>query len=257
GGGGGAGAAWYALRNRRLTEGQGQAVISGGTWGAYLIALFGDVVTGVDSTTTNEGFKATAIGGALGLAGGAVYAATQEPTADDVSLINSFGLYGTTAGLMLGVGMAPPESEAYSINGFIGAGAGLVLGHYLAGRAEVSRRRMLRVDLGALAGVAATWAVFYPLIADDGTDNDEQAAGLLSIGSMAAGAYIGWRLTRGMDDPPTLTGAREVAVPGLINRTSDGTWGLGTAMPRPMENPALAPRTGAFTLGADVLSGRF
>lgn len=257
GGGVGAGAAWYALRNRTLTEGQGQAVISAGSWGAYLIALFGDAVTGVDTTTTNEGFKATAIGGALGLAGGAVYAATQEPTAGDVALINSFGLYGTTAGLMLGVGMSPPETEAYSINGFLGASGGLVLGHYLAGRAEVSRARMLRVDLGALAGVAATWAVFYPLVADDGTDNDEQAAGFLSIGSMAAGAYIGWRLTRGMDDSPTLTASREAPVPGLITRTSDGSWGVGTTLPRPMENPALAPRTGAFTLGADVLSGRF
>lgn len=257
GGGVGAGAAWYALRKRELTLGQGQAVLSGGSWGAYTVALFGDAVTGVDTTTTNEGFKATAIGGALGLLGGAVYAAKKDPSEHDVSLINSFGLYGTTAGLLFGVGMSPPESEAYSINGLIGAGAGLVLGHYLAGRADVSRRRMLRVDLGALAGVAATWAVFYPLVADDGTDNDEQAAGFISIGAMAGGAYIGWRLTRGMDDPPTLTAERDAPLPGLVTRGADGSWGLGAALPRPMENPALAPRTGAFTLGADVLSGRF
>jgi hypothetical protein len=257
GGGIGAGAAWYAVRKRRLTLGQGQAVISAGTWGAYTIALFGDAVTGVDTTTSNEGFKATAIGGALGLAGGALYASRVDPSEDEVAVVNSFGLYGTTAGLMVGVAMAPPETEAYSINGFIGAGAGLVLGHYLSKRLDVSRRRMLRVDLGALAGLAATWAVFYPLVADDQSDNDEQAAGLISIAAMAGGGYIGWRLTRGMDAPDKLVVGQDVPVAGLINRRSDGTWSVGSVVPRPMENPALAPRSGAFSLGADVLGGRF
>jgi hypothetical protein len=258
GAGAGAGGAWYLMRNRELTPGQGSAIASGGAWGTYTVALFGDAVTGVDSTTTNEGFKSAAIGGALGLGAGTLFAVKVDPSEGDMSLINSFGAYGTTTGLMFGLLMAPPESEAYSINGMLGAFAGLGVGYYVSTKAEVSRRRMLRVDLGALAGLAATWAVFYPLVEDGGTNNDEQAAGAISIGAMAAGGYIGWRMSRGMDEPDRLTGDdAQARLPGLVTRDAGGGWSVGAPVPRPMENPALAPRTGAFNLGVDLLSGQF
>lgn len=247
---------YYLLGRKPLAIGQGQAIISAGSWGVYTVALFGDAVTGVDTTTTNEGFKAAAIGGAVGLGGGVLYAVRAEPTEADVSLTNSFGLYGTTTGLMLGVVMNPPESEAYSINGALGAVGGLGIGYWLSTRYEVSRRRMIRVDLGALAGLAASWALFYPLIADDTTSGDEQAAGAVSIGAMAVGGYLGWRLGRGLED----AGADDASVaglPGLVTRSDAGAWSVGTPLPRPMENPALAPRTGGFSMGIDLAAGRF
>ncbi len=250
------GGAWYYLGKHDLTPGQGQALLSGGTWGAYTFALFGDAVTGIGTTSTNEGFKAAAIGGAVGAVGGAVYAAKAEPTEGDVSLINSMGMYGSGAGLLLGVVMQPPKGEAYSINGAVGALAGLGGGMLLARKYDVSRGRMLRIDLGAAAGVAATWALFYPLIADSSTNNDEQAAGVVSIGAMGLGAYLAWRWTRGMDDRDSPLANQPVAS-SVVQRTADGHWLLGAPLPRPMENPALAPSTGAFTLGLDLASGRF
>lgn len=250
------GASWYWLGKHDLTPGQGQAFISGGTWGAYTFALLGDAVTGIGTTSTNEGFKSAAIGGVVGAVGGAVYAAKAEPTEGDVSLINSMGMYGSGAGLLLGVVMQPPKGEAYSINGAVGAFAGLGAGMLMARKYDVSRGRMLRIDLGAAAGVAATWALFYPLVADNSTNNDEQAAGVISIGAMGLGAYLAWRWTRGMDDKGEPLGARPVAS-SVVQRTADGHWLLGAPLPRPMENPALAPTTGAFTLGLDLASGRF
>lgn len=250
------GGSWYYLGKHDLTPGQGQAFLSGGTWGAYTFALLGDAVTGIGTTSVNEGFKSAAIGGVVGAVGGAVYAAKAEPSEGDVSLINSMGMYGTGAGLLLGVAMQPPKGEAYSINGAVGTFAGLGAGMLMARKYDVSRGRMLRIDLGAAAGVAATWALFYPLVADNSTNNDEQAAGVVSIGAMGLGAYLAWRWTRGMDDKDEPLANQPVAS-SVVQRTADGQWLLGAPLPRPMENPALAPTTGAFTLGVDLASGRF
>ncbi len=257
GAGAAGGGAWYYLGKHDLTPGQGQAFLSGGTWGAYTFALLGDAVTGIGTTSTNEGFKSAAIGGAVGAVGGAFYAIKAEPTEGDVAIINSMGMYGTSAGLLLGVVMQPPKGEAYSINGAIGAFAGLGAGMLMSRRYDASRGRMLRIDLGAAAGVAATWALFYPLVADNSSNNDEQAAGVVSIGAMGLGAYLAWRWTRGMDDDDDQPLTHEPVASSLVQRTGDGHWLVGAPMPRPMENPALAPTTGAFSLGVDLASGRF
>ena len=52
------------------------------------------------------------------------------------------------------------------------------------------------VDLGAAAGAAVPWILIYPLVNDDGTNNDEQALGWISSLTMGGGALTAWLLTR-------------------------------------------------------------
>jgi hypothetical protein len=129
----------------------------------------------------------------------------------------------------------------------------------LAPRLEVSRRRMLLVDLGAAAGVAAGW-LLYPLVQDGDTNNDEQALGLVSTLTLGAGAVVAWVMTRGMDDDGD---DRESAArhdppppPGLLQRTAAGRWEPGLPALRPLSTPqAATPAGGGVVL--DLLSGRF
>jgi len=252
-------AAWWFGRNRDLAVGDVQAIMAGGTWGAYTIALFGDAVTGVGTSTTNEIVVASAIGGTLGLGGGYLWS-RQHPSEGDVSLVNSFGAYASVAGLQLGAVMQPPKSEAYSINAMIGAGAGLAIGVYAANRVEVSRARMLRVDLGVLAGAAIPWLGYLAL--GDGGSGGQQAAGLIALATMSAGGYLGWRLGRGLDDHPTTPAGPSPpaddfgTTTGLLLRASSGRWAVGVPLPRPMQSPALGPRVGT-AYGVDLLAGRF
>lgn len=270
GAGAGLGLAWYAGRKRDFTPGQAQTIGYGGLWGTYILGLFGDVVTGVrdpnipgdEGTTPNEIYKSMGIGGALGTGAGILMARKWDPSPADVALTNSLGLMGTSAGLLLGVAMDPPRGEAYSLNGVLGAAAGLGAGLWASQRFEYSPARMLRIDLGAAAGVAGTWLLFYPLIADDTTSGDEQAAGAVSLLAMAGGAYVGWRLTRDMDEAPAPgtvdAGAaeEEPPVPALVRRRSTGEWALGVPLIAPATNPALTG-TDAEGMSLGVLGGRF
>jgi hypothetical protein len=269
GAGAGLGLAWYAGTRQDFTPGQAQTIGYAGLWGTYILGLFGDVVTGVADpnipgdvgTTPNEIYKSMGIGGALGTGAGVLMARKWDPSPADVALTNSLGLMGTSAGLLLGVAMDPPRGEAYSLNGVIGAAAGLGAGLWATQRYEYSPRRLLRINLGAAAGVAGTWLLFYPLIADDTTSGDEQAAGAVSLLAMAGGAYVGWRLTRDMDEAPGTDtvdagAAEEPPVPALVGRRSTGEWALGVPLIAPATNPALTG-TEAEGMSLGVLGGRF
>jgi hypothetical protein len=136
----------------------------------------------------------------------------------------------------------------------IGSTLGLTTGLLLSRYADASRRRMLFVDLGALAGAAVPWALIYPLISDDQTNNDEQAAGLISTLTLGGGAVVAWLLTRGGDR--TMAADDEETPTALLQRSRTGSWKLGTPGLRPMQAPALAPPSG-LALGIDLAAGRF
>ena len=248
---------WWLTDRYPVTSGQSVAIASGATWGTIDLALFGDAVTGADSDP-NDVWKFAAAGSLLGLAGGAWYGARFDPSEEEMVFANSLGAMGAGAGLLVGVGIQPPEREAYSINALVGSLAGLGIGLALADSAQVSTRRMLWIDLGAAAGAAVPWALLYPLIEEDGNENDEQAAGWLSALTLGGGAVAAWYLTRGLDDGEVDEAhtARDEPPPALVERTSRGAWALGAPLPRPMVAPALAPVSG-MSVGADLLSGRF
>jgi len=252
----GFGTAWWLTDRYPVNTGQSVAIASGSTWGTIELALFGDAVTGADSDP-NDVWKFAAAGGLLGLGAGAWYAARFDPAEEDLVFVNSLGAIGASGGLLVGVGIQPPEREAYSINTLVGSLAGLGVGLALSDAVQVSSRRMLYVDLAAAAGAAVPWALLYPLIKDDDSENDEQAAGWLSALTLGGGAITGWLLTRSMDeDGAEAQAARDAPPPALVERAAAGTWELGTLLPRPMHDPALAPRSG-IAIGANLVSGRF
>ncbi len=237
-----------------------RVLVSGAAWGAYNGALLGDLVTGVGTSTDGEiaGFF---IGGALvGTGASYLYWRKSPPTEDELALVNSMGLYGAAAGLLLGVGFDPIESEAYSLQGMLGSAIGLGAGFYLTRKLDISRRRSWRLDLGAAAGVAVTWGLFYPLVSDDSTNNDEQAAGFISVAAMGGGALIAYLLTRGMDRGRHAGDGEKPPAPpvaGLITRSGKGAWGLGHVAVRPIVSPALTGSRRSAGWGLDVLGGRF
>ncbi len=249
----GVGLGHLLFRARPMTPGQVAASISGGTWGAIEIGLLTDVFS-VDDTETNHVYKGAAIGGLAGFGGGLLYAYKGEPEEGDVALANSLGLYGGAGGLLLGVAMSPAEAEAYSLNAVIGSTLGVAGGVLLRDRIDTSRRRLLLVDLGALAGAAIPWALIYPLVSDGGTNNDEQAIGLVSTLTLFGGAVTAWLLTG--DGEREAVSARDASPPALVSRSAGGRWSLGSVALRPMHDPALAPAAGV-SVGLDLAAGRF
>ncbi len=228
----------------------GKAMSAGALSGMYNFAHFGNLVTGED-TTGNDIYKSMALGGLAGGGLGYWYAREYSPTEGSISVANTFSLLGTGTGLMLGVAMDPPRGDAYALNATLGSMAGIGLGIYFRNDIEATPKRMTMVNLGAIAGAAVPWILVYPLLDGDG-DGDRRTTGFLSTLTMAGGAYLAWYLTD--DEEPATQGS--VSSPALVQRSESGQWGMGTPMPKPMQNPVLAPVSGV-SLGADVFSGRF
>ncbi len=252
GAGAGAGAAYYLSRERPMTVGQAWAVGSGGVWGGVLGGFFADLVTGIDTTSVNDVYRGIGIGSLVGTGAGAYYALAARPSRNDLALTNSLGMYGGLGALLLSVAMDPATGEAYSLNAVFGAVGGLSIGLWASTKLDISRQRMLRIDLGALAGAAAPWILLYPVIADYSTDSDERTVGLVSAASLFGGAYLAWRYTSDMDAGQPQAGEAPM---GLLHRSSDGAWMVGLPNVRPAALPALDARTRGYAV--DVLGGHF
>ncbi len=235
----------------------GKALSSGAVWGMYNFAHIGNVFTGED-TNGNDIYRSMALGGLAGGGLAHLYVRKFEPTEGEVSVVNSGSLIGTGVGLMLGVAMDPPRGDAYSLNATLGSLAGIGAGIYFRDDLVATPKRMTIVNLGALGGAVVPWVLVYPLM-DGQNGGDYQTAGFLSALTMGGGAYLAWRLTKDMvpvnKDSLEPTALSEAA-PALLQRSESGQWNLASPVPRPMQNQRLAPATG-FSMGADVLSGRF
>lgn len=255
GGAAGAGLAYLVANNKPLTVAESQIVNAAIFWGSLELALAGHIFVGNpdDGNEEVDGARSAALGGLVGLGAGALYLRRGgKLDSGDIALANSLGLYGAAAGLFFGAALDPPRDEAYSTNVALGSLGGLVAGVYLADRVDVSRARMLRIDLGAAVGAGAAWALIYPL-----ADEDAQVTGALSLATMAGGAYLAWRMTRGMDARSSETAAAETAhlgPPALLSRDGAGAWRVAAPLVRPIGDPALAgtPPTG---LGIDLAAG--
>ena len=254
---GGVGLSWWLTERYPVSAGQSAAIATGATWGAASAGLIGDAATGTDSQA-NDVWKYVAAGGLVGLGGGVLYGRAVDPSVEDMAMVDSLSVVGAGLGLCIAAGMEPPESEAFSLNALFGGAAGLAAGLILAPRVDLSMRRTLFLDLGAIAGAAAVWGLVYPLMKDDTTRDDEQIAGWLSTATLAGGVGAAWYFTRHMEagPSPSLARRRSAAPPALARRDADGDWQLGLPLVRPFQSRALAPGAGT-ALGVDLLSGRF
>lgn len=257
GAGAGLAGAYLLTRGDVLSAGEIAGVAWGGLWGGTSVALMADLATGIDSSDPADILWSMSLGGLLGSGAGWLATRKLDPSPGDVALVGSLSIYGMMSGLLIGVGMEPPESEAYSLNMLMGTAVGVAAGFYAANRLEVSRRRMLWVDIGATVGALAPWVIVYPLIADGESDTAVQATGWISTLGLLGGAYLAWRGTNDMDDGALRVDRKQIAgVPALLQRSDDGAWGVGMLSLRPAGYTQLAPAT---TRGwsIDLVGGRF
>jgi hypothetical protein len=255
GAGAGIGAAYLINRGGGLSSGQASTIAWSGAWAGMAGGILVDL-SGVGTSTPEGVTRGVAVGGLLGAGAGWLLARKADPSPGDVALINSLGMYGTATSLMLGVGLAPVEVEGYSLNALLGAAVGIGVGIYAAPRLDVSRQRMLWVDLGAALGAATPWVLIYPALQDGDSDTDEQTTGIISALALLGGGYLAWRLTADMDEKDTVAQKRLPAVSGLLQHTPDGAWAVGVPMPR-LPDSALGPRARGFSVAVDLLAGEF
>jgi hypothetical protein len=235
--------------------------------GGFVGGFFGDAASAdtepfeVDGDDVNTETSGPVIGGVLlgglaGLAVGAGFRRSRWMTRDDIVVIDSFAAMGMVGALSMGALMDPAEGEAYSVNAILGIGAGVITGFVVARKRDISARRMGRVDLWAASGAVAPWLIFAA--AGGGTSDDAQAVGFFSMAGMAAGAWLGFRLTRKWDRDRVAAGPapRDDAPLALLRRDAAGMWSLGTPGLRPASNPVLGPALGAG-MAADVLGVSF
>jgi len=224
------------------SEAQVRTVGTATVWGGVIGGLFGDIAK-VNGTTASEVLVAASVGSTLAGLGGAAIAKTNKLTRGDIALIDTLAGIGAVGGLTVGMVMQPAESEAYSLNSVLGIAGGVIVGYVAAPMTSTTPRRMLRVAGFAAAGGAVPF-LLYAAIQDSGSSADERITGILSTGGLVLGAWLGFRLTRGMDEgQDTLDGRRDDAPIALIGRSSSGRWGIGGLGIAPL-SPRLAPQHG-------------
>lgn len=216
----------------RWDEAQVRTVGAGSVWGGVAGAFFAETVQGAnDGTVTAPGILLGAsIGSVLGAAGGLGLASRNKLTRGDVALVDTFAGMGAAGGLTIGMLMQPAQDEAYSLNAVLGTGAGIVVGLVAAPKTNTTPRRMLRVAGLAAAGGALPF-LLYAGINDSSSSADERVTGLLSTAGLVGGAWLGFYLTRHLDEGlDVLDGERapaQDAPPAVVGRSSDGRWDLG------------------------------
>jgi hypothetical protein len=230
-------------------------ILSGAVWGAAIGGAIGDAAD-VDTTKASH----IAIGAGVGLAVGGLagYGVSRKvkQTRGDVALMDTLAGVGGVGGLTLGMLMQPAETEAYSVNAIVGIAGGLLVGYIAAPQTNTTERRMLRVAGVSVIGGALPF-LLYAGIYDKSTDSDERLVGGLATAGLLVGAYVGFRMTRGMDDgKDVLPGEKreeDDAPIALIGRHSSGRWsanGIGLAP----TSRVLSPQPG-MTLS--ILGGSF
>jgi hypothetical protein len=217
---------------KRWDEAQVRTVGAGSVWGGVAGAFFAETVQGAnDGDVTAPGILLGAsIGSTLGAAGGLGLAYKHKLTRGDVALVDTFAGMGAAGGLTIGMLMQPAQGEAYSLNAVLGTGAGIVVGLVAAPQTNTTPRRMLRVAGLAAAGGAVPF-LLYAGINDSSSSADERITGLLSSAGLVGGAWLGFYLTRHMDEgldvPDGEPPPKDDAPAAVVGRSSDGRWQLG------------------------------
>ena len=230
---GGIGGALVAERfGRKFDEAQVRTVGAGTVWGGVAGLFFAESVMGANGgdVTAPGVLLGGAIGATVGGAGGVALAYQKKLTRGDVALVDTFAGMGAVGGLTIGMLMQPAQDEAYSVNAMLGIGAGIAVGLVAAPQTNTTPRRMLRVAGLAAAGGALPF-LLYAGIRSDSSTADERVTGLLSTAGLVGGAWLGFYLTRHMDEgldvPEGEQPKKDDAPPSVVGRNSDGRWQLG------------------------------
>lgn len=172
-----------------VTPGQRALLDSGTAWGA---ANAGLVLIATNNDHDGQTISAGLIGGQIaGLAGGAALIAL-HPTAGQVALANSGGIWTGILGVMIyDASGASLDQHARAAGSLIAIDAGIAAGGYLASRwPAISRAQTLVIDASGLAGAVGGGALGV-LIA--GQASDRLTPALAAVGAVAglgAAAYL-------------------------------------------------------------------
>jgi hypothetical protein len=240
------------VRKLGWDEGQIRTTGSINFWSGVAGGMFGWAVTGEgeDKTPTADGILLGAsIGATAGLFVGAALAKNKKLTRGDVALVDTLGGIGAVGGLTIGMLMQPAQKEAYAVNSLLGAAGGVVIGIVAAPQTNTTPRRMLRVAGLAAAGGALPF-LLYAGIYNSSSVADERVTGFLSSLGMVAGAYFGFRFTRGMDEGLDTHDGTKKSVPedvpvALLARGSSGRWGFGGVGVAPLSRQLATTQSGA------------
>ncbi len=227
-------------RHFHADEAQIRTVGAGSVWGGMIGGFFAATVTGADGGTVSASdvLVGAGIGATLGALGGAAYASDHRFTRGDVALVDTFAGIGTAGGLTIGMLMQPAQNEAYALNAVLGAAAGVITGIVVAPQTNTTPRRMVRVAGFAAAGGAVPF-LLYAAIHDPNSNADERVTGALSTLGLVGGAWLGFYLTRHLDegldvqDNPSQKPEDNDAPAAAIGRSSSGKWSFG--------GPVIAP----------------
>ncbi|HEY4243648.1 MAG TPA: hypothetical protein VGM88_27735 [Kofleriaceae bacterium] len=221
-----------------------RTVGSGTVWGGIAGGLIADIAK-TDGTTGRQVLIGGTVGVVVGGGAGLLLAHQKSLTRGDIALVDTLAGVGALGGLTIGMLMQPAQSEAYSLNSVLGIAGGVVIGLVAAPRTNTTEQRMIRV-----AGVAAAGGAL-PLIIlpfSHGTAGQRTAGGLSTLG-MLGGLWLGFHLTRHLDEGmDTLDGRKHLEVDdapaALIGRHSDGRWALNGIGIQPTSRD-LTPNNGA------------
>ncbi|WP_426733524.1 hypothetical protein [Myxococcus faecalis] len=197
-----------------VTPGQASVINSGTMWGLYfgvasLIAL---------DLEEDEAFGSVALGGAAFTGIGIVLATTLKPTAGQVSMANSGGLWaGVLTTLFLGTVDGESTETLFGAQ-MASASAGIIAFSLLSRNLPVSRGRMLIIDAGGIIGGLMGASSMLLLTGNNDEDPILIGTGIGVMGGLALTAY----LTRNFD-------ARRLP-PVAVTPTLMGRNGAGLAM---------------------------
>ncbi|MBZ4418739.1 hypothetical protein [Myxococcus sp. RHSTA-1-4] len=216
--GAGAGAASVLLlaKEHGVTSGQAAAINSGTVWGfwfgiASLLAL---------DLEGDEAIGAAMLGGAGFTGVGIALALVARPTAGQVSMANSGGLWtGAVTALLLATSDSDDTQTFFAVE--LGAtAAGIVVLGVLSNTFTVSRGRMLIIDAGGIIGGLLGAAATYVAAGDDAGDSILVGSAVGVVGGLALTTY----LTRNFDAPEA---PQATLTPALLGRDGMGVAVLG------------------------------
>lgn len=226
------------VEHRHPTVGQSRAVTFGGSWGTYQGLAWSEVLDlgerreigycppespGMcyESHYTDEKVRilSSVVGGLAGIGVGGMLA--QKPiTAGTAAAVSSAALWGTWAGLALGV-IGGAEDDALLTTTLLAGNGALVAAALGAPRAELAESRVRLVNVGGIIGGLAGLGVL--LIAQP--DDEKVAISIPLLGS-AIGLGVGIATTADRDPAPRVPDEPGEGQGALLNVRS-GHWAVG------------------------------
>jgi hypothetical protein len=191
GGGAGLGLSWYLTRDG-ITPGLALSLDSGAIWGGVQAGLWNAA-----GDTEDETLGLTLIlGQAVGMGLGGAYYYALEPTAGQVSLTNSGGMWSLASFFLLQGIVDEDVSDGALFGGAaLSSLGGLAVGGALGRYVPMSRSRVALIDTGGLVGGLAGGGIAVL----SGVDDQRPAFALVQLGVLSGLGLSAW-LTEGWDE---------------------------------------------------------